>query len=196
LIRLKKKIQRQERILSSLNKLTYSTSEQINTIEKLGSDRNARKVLFELEEDKLIKSVRRNKKIYFVTNKGNDLIGKGNTRLKRNEIDHSLMRNDLYIKLGMPDSWKKESRIIINKEVFLISDARFVRNGIQHYIEIDNKQTMRTNYDKIKKYAHLFKVIFRKYNHHPVLIWYTLSDVRKRKLSEACRNYGVKYEVF
>src|SRR5699024_11804078 len=88
---------------------------QINTIEKLGSDRNARKVLFELEEDKLIKSVRRNKKIYFVTNKGNDLIGKGNTRLKRSEIDHSLMRNDLYIKLGMPDSWKKESRIIINR---------------------------------------------------------------------------------
>src|SRR5699024_5199799 len=106
------------------------------------------------------------------------------------------MRNDLYIKLGMPDSWKKESQIIINKEVFLISDARFVRNSIQQYIEIDNKQTMRTKHDKIKKYANLLKVIFRKYKHHPVLIWYTLSDVSKRKLSEACRNYGVKYEVF
>ncbi len=195
-MRLKQKINRQERILSRLIDLTYATSDQLKTSENLGSNRNARKILFEMEKDKLIKSVRRDKKIYFVTNKGSDAIGRGNSRLNRSEIDHCLMRNDLYIKLGMPDDWKKESQIMLNGEVLLISDASFKKGNRYYFVEVDNKQSMRTNYDKIKKYSKLFKLVFRQHKYHPTLIWYTLSDVRKNKLKKACTKEGIKHIIY
>src|SRR5690625_4573414 len=109
-----------------------------------------------MEKDNLIKSTMHERKIYYITNKGNDFIGKGNTRLNKTEIQHALMRNDLYIELGMPDSWKKEAPIVVNDEVVLISDARFKRNNQYYFVEVDNKQAMRTNIEKIKKYKEVF----------------------------------------
>src|SRR5690625_2066926 len=176
MLRLKKKIQRQEEILSSLYELTYATSEQLKIINNLSSDRNARRILYEMEQDGLIKSTMRYRKIYYISNKGSDSIARGNKRLKKSEIEHTLMRNDLYIELGMPQTWKKEAKIIIDDKVILISDARFKRNGKYYFVEIDNKQSMRTNIEKIKKYNDIFRMIYRQDKYNPTLIWYTLSD--------------------
>src|SRR5690625_5823080 len=57
--RLAQKIARQERILSTLADLTYATSKQINNAINLGGDRNARRILYEMENDKLVGSLRR-----------------------------------------------------------------------------------------------------------------------------------------
>lgn len=191
-----RKVSRYEQILLRLSDLTYSTSDQLRIINNLGSNRNARKTLYEMEQERYIKSVLYKKKIYYVSNKGSDFIGKGNTRLNRSEIDHVLMRNDLYIKLNMPKSWKKEAPIIINGDVVLISDARYKSQGRHHFVEVDNKQSMRANYDKIKKYKEVFKMIFRQYKYHPTLIWYTLSETRKDKLEQSCRKTGIKYKIY
>lgn len=190
------KIRRQERILLTLDKLTYSTIEQLQIIEDLKGYRNAHRILHEMEKDKLIGSVRHEKKIYYLSNRGGEQIGKSNPNVKKSLIQHTLMRNDLYIKLGMPKTWKKEAPIIINDKVVLISDARFKRNGRYYFVEIDNKQAMRTNYEKIKKYSEVFKMIRKQFNYNPQLIWYTLSDVRKEKLIKECQKNAVSYKIY
>ncbi|HLR71975.1 MAG TPA: replication-relaxation family protein, partial [Pseudogracilibacillus sp.] len=119
--------------------LTYATSEQLQLINNLGGNRNARRILFEMEQDNLIKSTMHERKIYYISNKGSDFIGKGNTRLNKTEIQHALMRNDLYIELGMPPTWKKEAKLLVNDKVVLISDARFKRDNRYYFVEIDNK---------------------------------------------------------
>src|SRR5690625_1040176 len=131
------KIQRQEKILLNLSNLNFATREQLQVTNDLKGDRNAHRILFEMEKDKLINSVRYEKKIYYLSNRGGERIGKSNPRIKRNQIQHTLMRNDLYIKLGMPKSWKKEAPIVINDEIVLISDARFKRGNQYHFVEID-----------------------------------------------------------
>src|SRR5699024_7435835 len=130
-------------------------------------DRNARRVLYDLEKDKLIKSVRYEKKIYYLSNRGSDKIGKTGTNLKKSWITHTLMRNDLYIKLGMPNTWQKEIPINKNDAVFIIPDAMFKLNGEFYFVEIDNTQTMKTNIEKIKKYKELSSDIFTQFNHRP-----------------------------
>lgn len=84
-------------IQSKLAELTYATSEQLRVINNLGGDRNARRILLDMEKEGYIKSIRLDKKIYYV-----------DTRLQRKEIQHTLMRNDMYIKLNMPQDWQKE----------------------------------------------------------------------------------------
>jgi hypothetical protein len=179
-----------------LEKLTYSTREQLQAIENLGGDRNARRILLEMERKKLIRSVRYERKIYYLSNKGSERIGKGGVNLKRSWITHTLMRNDLFIKLGQPKDWIKENPIYKGDEIYLIPDATFKKNGIYHFVEIDNTQTMKTNYEKIKKYAELFPNFKNRYKHTPILIWYSLSDVRKEKLQEACKKAKIKFEIY
>lgn len=98
--------------------------------------------------------------------------------------------------LDMPADWRNEKPIKLNREVFLIPDATFKNKSEFQFVEIDNKQTMRTNVEKIKKYKELSSVIFNQFNHTPTLIWYTLSDVRRNKLKEICEKLGVKYIIY
>lgn len=186
---------REDRILLRLDKFNFLTSKQLNKLESLAGMRNTQRILNEMESDRLLLSVRTERKVYYLSNKGKERIGSTQAELKRNKITHTLMRNDLYIKLGMPNSWRNEKPIKLNKEVFLIPDASYEYKGEHHFVEIDNKQTMRTNIDKIKKYKELSNVIFKNYNHTPTLIWYSLSEVRKVKLKEICEKIGIKYTI-
>src|SRR5699024_7321200 len=191
-----KKIQRQERILSRLDKVGYVTRKQMQVIESLGGDRNAHRILHEMEKDKLISSVRREQKIYFLTGSGKNLIG-STKELKQSHIDHTLMKNDMYIKLGMPGNWQAEVPIKFNdQEKYLIPDAMFNVENKLSFIEIDNLQAMQTNDEKIMKYGKLFKAMFRQYKEHHTLIWYTLSEERKKKLEEACNKHGIKFRIY
>lgn len=192
----RKRQQREEQIMLSLANLTYATRNQLQIVNNLGGDRNAHRILHRMEKDKLISSIRTGRKIYFLSNKGKNVIGSEQGELKKKMITHTLMRNDLYIKFNRPNDWAKEVPIKQNGEIVLIPDAMFTKNDQYHFVEIDNKQSMRTNYDKIKRYADLFKMIFKQYKHHPTLIWYTLSDVRKQKLGDECKKYGIKFITF
>src|SRR5690606_6612046 len=158
--------QREEKILLSLDELTYATREQLQIVNNLGGNRNAQRILQRMEKDKLIDSVRYEKKIYYLSNKGKQQIGSSQGELKKSQIIHVLMRNDLYIRLGMPKEWYKE-RLVKWGDNKLIPDATFKQKGEFHFVEIDNRQTMKTNEDKIKKYKELSHVIFQQYNHRP-----------------------------
>lgn len=171
-------------IQSKLAELTYATSEQLRVINNLGGDRNARRILLDMEKEGYIKSIRLDKKIYYV-----------DTRLQRKEIQHTLMRNDMYIKLNMPQDWQKEVPLRKNGEILVIPDAMFKKNNEYHFVEIDNAQNMKTNYEKIKKYKEISKMIFNQYKHHPTLIFYTTSESRKKKLAARCNAARIKYKI-
>lgn len=188
--------QRTERILSSLDNLTYATREQLQVIEGLGGDRNAHRILFRMEREKAISSIRMERKVYYLSNRGKEQIGSAQGDLKRSQIKHTIMRNDLYIKLGMPSNWQKEIPVKFKGvKDYLIPDAMYNVGAKFYFIEIDNQQAMRTNYDKIERYKELFRAVFHQYREHPTLIWYTLSDVRKEKLEKACKDAGLKYII-
>lgn len=195
LIQQQKKNQRWEQILLSLDDLTYATQEQLQIINDLGGARNAHRILHDMEKDGLISSVRAERKVYFLSNDGKEQICSNQGELKKSWITHTLMRNDLYIKLGMPNQWYKE-RPVTWGEYKLVPDATYIMKGEYHFIEIDNKQQMRTNLDKIEKYKELSHVIFNQYNHTPTIIWYTLSDIRKMKIKEACTKAGIKFVIY
>lgn len=195
MIQQKQRQKREERILLRLHDLNFATQRQLQIIENLGGTRNAHRILHRMEKDRVISSIRREQKIYYLSNKGKEQIGSNQPRLGRDNIKHTLMRNDLYIKLGIPKGWKKEARINRNDKTLLVADAMYTKNNKFYFVEIDNVQTMRTNYDKIKKYKEVSDMIYRQYDHYPTLIWYTLSDVRKSKLKNTCEKQGIKYEV-
>ncbi|KAB8138420.1 hypothetical protein F9U64_05315 [Gracilibacillus oryzae] len=186
---------REEKILLRLAELNFATREQLRIIEGLGGDRNSHRILYQMEKDKLLSSVRYEKKIYFLSNRGKERVGVTQSKLKRDKIKHTLMRNDLYIKLGMPEGWKKEIPVHFGTET-LISDATFQRAGRYSFVEIDNVQTMKTNYEKIRKYRALSNLIKQQYNHVPTLIWYSLSETRKEKLKDACVKNGLKFKIY
>lgn len=186
---------RDEQILSRLDELTYATRKQLQILEGLGGERNAQRIIQRLEREKYISSIRQEMKIYFLNKKGQRQIG-SNKDLNKKWIRHTIMRNDLYIKLGMPADWQKEVKLNMNGELFLVADAMYSKNGINHFVEIDNQNTMNNNAEKIRKYKELFNAIFNQFKHHPVLIWYTLSDVRKEKLRGLCEKYQIRYVIY
>src|SRR5690625_5255195 len=186
---------REERILYHLDRLNFATRKQLQVIENLGGDRNAQRVLKRMEKDRTLLSVRHEQKIYYLSNRGKERIGSNQSRLKRNKIKHTLMRNDLYIKLGLPSTWKSEVPINVNGKTLLIADAMYTKGKKYYFVEIDNVQTMRTNYDKIKKYKQLFDMICEQ-GKYPILIWYTQSKTRKEKLEKSCKKNGVNYQIY
>lgn len=181
MLAVKEKLNRYEQIQSKLVDLTYATREQLQVINNLGGDRNANRILLDMEKMGYIKSVRLDKKIYYV-----------NTRLKKKEVQHILMRNDIYIMYNMPSSWQKEVPLRQNREILLIPDAMFKKNNEYCFVEVDYMQQMKVNYEKIEKYKEVSRMIFRQYKHHPTLIFYTLSESRKDKIRKYSNKIGVK----
>src|SRR5690625_1956216 len=194
-IQMKKRMERDQKILSRLNDLTYATREHLQILENLGGERNAQRIMQRLEREKYVSSVRYEKKIYYLSKKGQREIG-SEKELKKRMIRHTIMRNDLYIQLGTPVDWRKEVSIRLNGNLLLVADAKFTQSGINHFVEIDIQQNMKNNADKIRKYKELFRVIFNQYKHHPVLIWKTQSEIRKKKLHDLCKNAGIKFEIY
>lgn len=95
----------------------------------------------------------------------------------------------------MPKEWYKE-RPVKWGDNKLIPDVTFKQRGEFHFVEIDNRQTMKTNEEKIKRYKELSHVIFQQYNHRPTIIWYSLSEIRKKKLKQLCEKYSIKYRIY
>lgn len=179
------KISRYEEIQYRLDDLTYATRAQLQRILNLGGDRNARRILLDMERMGFIKSTRQGMKIYYT-----------GTRLKKKEIGHTLMRNDLYIELDMPDDWRKEVPIKKNEEVFIIPDATYEKRGERYFVEIDCVQSMSENYDKIKRYRKVSDLLFRETGKRPTIIWKTVTESRKFKLEKRCRQEGIKYGIY
>ncbi|MCD5324808.1 MULTISPECIES: replication-relaxation family protein [Pontibacillus] len=192
------RMEREEKILSNLDKLGIATRKQLQVINNLGGDRNANRILANMEDDGSIKSLRMDQKIYYVAHKGKEKIGSGKALKDKAHLAHTLMRNDLYIYLGTPKGWKNEASVDFpynGEETTLVSDASFIKNHNHHFIEIDNTQTMKTNREKIDRYRVLFNLIKENYDSIPVLIWYTVSSRRQNALEDYCNQLKINSKV-
>lgn len=191
----------------SLNKLGFATRSQLQQIHQLGSVRNANRILREMSE--YLHHFRMFENIYYINKEGFDFIGLEKEPLKKNtNVEHFLMRNDMYLYYNCPKDWEIEKAvhfkskidigggIIQTKERMIIPDARFQVNGVYHFLEVDNLQHMKENQKKIQLYKELAASIKQQYGHTPTIVFYTSSENRKRKLDEWCDRAGLFYEVF
>lgn len=140
----------------------------------------------------MVASVRRESKVYYLAGKGGDLIGKNNPRLKRSQIDHAVLRNELRAKLGYPKDWRNEVPIKINGKTIVVADAVYTEGGRLYFVEIDNQTSMQANNSKIKRYAE----IVRSLNRPATLGWYTLVESRKTKLRENTEKAGINCRIY
>lgn len=185
------KNQREEQILLSLKRFDYMTRKQLQVMHDLKSERNAQRVLKQME--RYLNVIREDKNIYYLNKKGRDCVDCNKIRKKTQNIDHYLMRNDLYIHYNYPQSWRNEVKITSNqdsKKIIIVTDAHFIHNKQHHLVEIDNTQTMKKNRQKIEKYRRLIeRNVFKGM---PKLIWVTKSHYRQSKLTELCEGLDVK----
>lgn len=175
------KWKRWTQILSSLNRLEYATLKQIQRLHNLKSYENAYRVLRMMEKEGVITSEKRDKKIYYLTQKGKDVVGSDKQTPSKRMIEHTLMRNDLFIYLGCPGDWKTEAKTS-TPTLEIISDARFSKKGQKYFVEVDREVPMTENRKKIKKYKELNEIFKRNYNRDIHLIFYTSSESRKGQL--------------
>lgn len=191
------RLAREEKILSNLDKLGFANRRQLQIINELGGDRNANRILKEMEKDKLVKAIRFEEKVYFVAGSGKERIGSGKAE-RKGLIVHTLMTNDLYIYLGMPSTWTLNQTIDINyqgQDLVIIPDAWYQQKGKHHFVEVDNMQQMKTNKEKIKKYKKLSEAIYDQQRHYPSILFYTLTEGRKRALEDAIQKEELKGHV-
>lgn len=176
------KEQRIENILLSLKRLGFLSRKQIQVLHELGGDRNASRVMKEIEE--YVSSFRDNEKVYYLNKEGRERVGCKKILKRSNQFRHYIMRNDIYIAYGCPQSWKQEVKMNVQGIASSIADALFTENGKYHIVEIDHEQKMSANRLKMDKYRKLIDChVFEK---QPKFIWYTTTEYRRQQLQKLC----------
>lgn len=170
-----------------MKKLDFLTRSQIQTIHNLKSDRNAQRVLKQIEG---VSVSRHGENVYFLNAKGRELTNCDKVRKHTSNVEHYVMRNYLFIAYGMPATWENEIRIISgskkkSNEIVIVADALFERNKRQHIVEVDNQQKMQANRNKMNKYRELInRMAFGE--KPPIFLWVTSTEYRRKQLLKLC----------
>ncbi len=159
----------------------------------LKSERNTLRVMKQIEP--YVSVFRDGENIYYLNKKGRERTNSDKVRKRTTTVNHYLMRNDLYIYLHGPTTWKNEIRIISKgkEKITLVCDAMFQTD---HYnvVEIDHTQTMKKNRTKVKKYRRLIeRNVFKGI---PTLYWVTTTEHRKKVLEELCEGLNTKVFLY
>ncbi|MGG1691828.1 replication-relaxation family protein [Heyndrickxia ginsengihumi] len=182
------KQQRIESILLSLKKQGYLTRRQIQTIHNLKGDRNANRILNDMSE--YLQSFRHEmEKVYYLSRKGRERVKCDVVRKKTPNIQHFLLRNQLWVYLRCPSSWKNEIKIKVDN-VSIVCDAMFYKGKIPVFVEVDVSQPMVKNRGKIEKYRKIRDLTGQEF----ILIWITELESRRTKLNALMS--GLKGRVY
>lgn len=180
----------------------------LQKIHDLKSYRNACRVVQQLKPY-VNESFHNREKIIYLNKAGRELIGATKEVKKTTQIDHDLLRNEVYLHFQCPVDWQPEYITEIEIEVVptlemkingvkpatkrrIVSDAAFIRNGYIHLIEVDNIRDMSDNKKKIQRYEELIPLIKEAV---PVLLFFTTTVDRKRKLENWCKGKGFRFQV-
>jgi hypothetical protein len=179
-----------------LKKLDYLTRGQLQRIHNLKSDRNAQRVLKQMEE--YLSVMRSGENIYYLNAKGRALVNCDKVRKSTGNVQHYIMRNYIYIAVGCPASWRNEIRVISEgatkkDKVICVPDALYKQGDQFVIVEVDNTQTMKKNQAKIEKYRILkqrlaFGMIA------PKFVWITRSEHRRNELLKLSE--GLQTQVY
>lgn len=173
-------------ILSRLNKMTYATRSQLQDACGLGGARNANRILSRLEVDGLLKSVRWRQKIYGLTKEGRYLLDDDySPSYAREYIEHTLLSNEAYLSLDMPEDWRTEQNMSFRTskgKALFTPDANCEYEGRKTFIEVDRYQRMSVNREKVATYSEL-QLLYKKNGKIPPLIkFYGICPTRVERI--------------
>lgn len=160
----------------------FLSRSQLQRLHRLGGVRNTNRILSELSD--YVSTVRHYENVYYLNKEGRERVGCDRVLKKTSQVEHYLMRNQLFIVLGCPSTWKNEVKLSVKGEVSIVADAVFTMAGRYYICEVDNTQKMSENRAKLVKYRRLIELgVFEK---PPKLIWITTTDYRKKQLAKLC----------
>lgn len=179
-----RKLEREQRILLSLKKLSYLSRSQLQYIHQLGKDRNASRILYSMEKEHLVKSFRMGENIYHLSAEGKKRVGVTRQYRKSQEAINYVLRNYIYIKYGFPESWESDVDFGNN----LIADATFTLDENLYIVEVDRLQ--HHNEKKIKKYIEAIENGIIK---SPLIfVWLSNTEYTKKKIEEALNGFDCR----
>lgn len=152
-------------------------------------------------EKYLLKHNHKGLNVYSLNKEGRAVIGSENERKWTIQVEHSLMRNEMYIYYGCPKDWKVEKKVFFKtignaKEWFIKPDAWFRKDGIVHLVEVDRTQNMAENREKIKKYGELSAIMVAHFGNPPVVVFYTQVESRKHRLMTLMQEHKCIGQVY
>lgn len=129
-------------------------------------------------------------KVYYLSKAGRERIGHDVVRKKIPNVEHYLLRNQLYIQLGQPRTWDTEIKIKLGDQA-IVCDAMFRAKGnVMVFVEADNTQPMIKNQAKIEKYKKFKEMTTEPFH----VLWVTQIESRKAKITELMS--GLKGHVY
>lgn len=104
-------------------------------------------------------------------------------------VNHTLMRNDMYIFFDQPEDWKNEIKIKDGVGE-VICDAMFSSNNYKHFLEVDLLQKMAANRNKIERYKEIHSrgSMQKKFGYFPTLVLLTTTEHRRKQLQALCKD--------
>ncbi|HDR3902683.1 TPA: replication-relaxation family protein [Bacillus cereus] len=194
------KINRQMMILTSIRKLKFATRRHLMAIHDLGGIRNANRILKGLSSF-VNSTVYKKEHVYYLNKKGRELFDDNEKVIPNSRLAHSLMRNEAWLYLFCPDDWQIEAPIrykVNDRKKTIISDVKFRDDdGILNAVEIDRKQTMNINAEKMNRYGEFTVYYKKKYNGKvPVIHFFTLTMHRQKTLEQFAVQQGVYAKVY
>ncbi|AMW99293.1 replication-relaxation family protein [Rummeliibacillus stabekisii] len=182
---------RQAQILLLLSRFDFLTRDQLRYYFGLKSVRNANRVLNDLSE---YLSVIRDgyQSIYYLNKTGREYVGCDKIRKKTSNVQHTVMRNELYLFYQYPDDWQNEIKVSDGHNTVVV-DAMFTQIHTTHFVEIDNTQPMSENRIKVDNYKalHANGALEQQLGHFPTLVWLTTTELRRMQLKEICEGLPV-----
>ena len=179
--------QRQEQILLVLKRFDFMTRDQLRKYCRLGTIRNANRVLNDLS-DYLMNIRDGYQSIYYLNKEGRAYVDCDKIRKKGGHVQHTVMRNEFWFFIGCPFEWKNEVKVS-DGNTTIVCDAMY-KNVQQHFLEVDHTKSMKENRIKIQKYIQLHQngLIAESLGHFPAVIWLTTSELRRKQLQDACKS--------
>ncbi len=123
-------------------------------------------------------------KVYYLNKTGRDQVGCEVVRKKTPQVQHFLLRNQLWIHLKRPSSWENEVKIKATENMYIICDAKYERKGVLKFVEVDVSQKMIVNKRKIDKYKKIQEMSGVRFE----LLWITELEGRKSRLEELMKD--------
>jgi Replication-relaxation len=190
--------------LYSLGNFGFLTRTHLQKMHNLKSNRNTSRVMKDLEEFTIMKRhyLRNGEAVYYLNQKGRELTGIEKEWRWSENIEHHLMKNDLYLFFDQPKKWKLEEKVTFRvgsglqfKEYVLIPDITFVKDEKYHFIEVDYTQSMKENKKKINLYKELTLLMKKQFRYKPIVVFYTTTEHRKKMLKKWCEEKQLEYII-
>jgi hypothetical protein len=166
--------------MQSCDTLGFLTTSQIQRLHSLSGRRNTLRILGDMGD--FLNSFHEGELIWYLSARGRKEIGSETIRKRTPLVQHSVMRNEVYITYR-PDVFKQEYPVKWDGKE-LVADAIMRKNGVYTFVEIDLTQSFGANERKISAYRELrdSNRWQQKYGPFPTLLFVTMTDYRRQKL--------------